>query len=84
MPPLLKSIFIFQTLTPKFLQYGFEELGMKKIVAGADCRNIASIKILDRTMNRKLGRFWNQDEQTYDFHYTLKNPNYNILQRCLK
>ena len=71
-------------LAKAILQYGFEELGMKKIVAEVDCRNIASIKILDRTMNRKFGRFWNKNEQSYDFHYTLTNPNYNIFQRCWK
>ena len=72
-------------LAKAILQYGFEILELKKIVAEVDCQNIASVKILDRTMNRKIGTFWNQIEQTYDYHYTLKNPNHaNILQRCLK
>ncbi|MFK8006053.1 MAG: GNAT family N-acetyltransferase [Saprospiraceae bacterium] len=53
------------------INYGFEKMQLKAIHANVDVRNIASIKMLDKSVLEFIGKEWNEDFQSYDRLYRL-------------
>lgn len=54
------------------IDYGLEKMKLKAIHANADVRNIASIKILDKSILEFIGEEWNEDFQSNDRLYRLE------------
>ncbi len=51
------------------IEHGFENMNLKAIYANVDVRNIASVKMLDKSVLEFIGQEWNEDFQSYDRLY---------------
>lgn len=56
----------------ELINYGSEKMHLKAIHANVDVRNIASIKMLDKSVLEFKGKEWNEDFQSYDRLYRLE------------
>jgi len=54
------------------IDHGFEKMQLKAIHANVDVRNIASVKMLDKSVLAFIGEEWNEDFQSYDRLYRLE------------
>ncbi len=51
------------------IDFGFEKMNLKAVIAYVDVRNIASVKMLDKSILEFIGEEWNEDFQSYDRLY---------------
>lgn len=54
------------------IDYGFEMMQLKVVHANVDVRNIASVKMLDKSILKFIGEEWNEDFQANDRFYRLE------------
>lgn len=53
------------------INYGLKKMQLKAIHANVDVRNIASVKMLDHSILKFIGKEWNEEFQSYDRLYRL-------------
>jgi ribosomal-protein-alanine N-acetyltransferase len=54
------------------IDFGFEKMKLKAIHANVDVRNIASVKMLDKSILKYIGEEWNEEFQSNDRFYRLE------------
>ena len=54
------------------IEYGFEKMNLKAIHANADVRNIASIKMLEKSVLEFIGEKWDEEFQSNDRYYRME------------
>lgn len=54
------------------IDYGFESMQLKVVHANVDVRNIASVKMLEKSILQFIGEEWNEDFQANDRFYRLE------------
>lgn len=54
------------------INFGFNEMQLQAIHANVDVRNIASVKMLDKSILEYIGEEWNEDFQSNDRFYRLE------------
>lgn len=54
------------------IDFGFEKMKLKAIYANVDMRNIASVKMLDKSILKFIGEEWNEQFQGNDRLYRLE------------
>ena len=57
------------------LKYAFEHLKLESVWAEADVSNTASVKLLDKFMNR-TDKVWNETDNCWDYKYLLTKAEY--------
>lgn len=62
-------------ITAGLLQYAFEHLNLESVWAEADVSNTASVKLLDKFMNR-TDKVWNETDNCWDYKYLLTKAEY--------
>jgi ribosomal-protein-alanine N-acetyltransferase len=59
-------------VTNGLIDFAFETWNANEIIAFVDKRNVASIKILERSKLNFIRYFWNSETETQDFEFRLK------------